>query len=179
MLLFLSLALHYDNLLLQTREKKPRESILRTEFANAIAVINKDLSKENRLKFLHWDLNKYSRKYAVSPLCIPVSVSFPLLFFMYDNASIILSLQQIYKCVGTFRKSGCLRVGLNWIFLLSSNLNFKIQWNSEFVLHWVSLTTLLLHLCMLSFTCFSQCAYYFLKLPSGVRTITYRSWFMT
>lgn len=47
---------------LKTREKKPRESILRAEFGNAIALINKDLTGENRLKFLHLDLNKYSKK---------------------------------------------------------------------------------------------------------------------
>ncbi|KAG6414276.1 hypothetical protein SASPL_126994 [Salvia splendens] len=39
----------------KTNEKKPRESILRTEFANAIDVINRDLSEERRLKFLHLD----------------------------------------------------------------------------------------------------------------------------
>ncbi|KAL0415007.1 UNVERIFIED_CONTAM: Phosphoinositide phosphatase SAC2 [Sesamum latifolium] len=65
--------LHFENLvkrygnpiiilnLIKTREKKPRESILRAEFAHAIEVINKDLTRENRLKFLHWDLSKYSR----------------------------------------------------------------------------------------------------------------------
>lgn len=65
--------LHFENLvkrygnpiiilnLIKTNEKKPRESILRTEFANAIEVINKDLPEENRLKFLHWDLHKHSR----------------------------------------------------------------------------------------------------------------------
>lgn len=65
--------LHFENLakrygnpiiilnLIKTQEKKPRESILRTEFANAIDIINKDLLEENRLKFLHWDLNKHAR----------------------------------------------------------------------------------------------------------------------
>ena len=48
---------------LQSEEKKPRESILRSEFANAIEFINKDLPNENRLKFLHWDLHKHSRRY--------------------------------------------------------------------------------------------------------------------
>lgn len=51
------------HVLLQTKEKRPRESLLRVEFAHAIESINKDLPEENRLKFLHWDLNKYSRKY--------------------------------------------------------------------------------------------------------------------
>jgi hypothetical protein len=65
--------LHFENLvkrygnpiiilnLIKTREKKPRESILRTEFANAIEYINKDLPEENHLKFLHMDLHKHSR----------------------------------------------------------------------------------------------------------------------
>ncbi|KAE8687584.1 Phosphoinositide phosphatase SAC3 [Hibiscus syriacus] len=65
--------LHFENLverygnpiiilnLIKTEEKKPRESILRQEFANAIDFINKDLSVENRLRFLHWDLHKHSR----------------------------------------------------------------------------------------------------------------------
>ncbi|KAI3803310.1 hypothetical protein L1987_31460 [Smallanthus sonchifolius] len=70
--------LHFENLtkrygnpiiilnLIKTKEKKPRESLLRVEFAHAIELINKDFPEENRLKFLHWDLNKYSRNH----LCI-------------------------------------------------------------------------------------------------------------
>ncbi|XP_011036522.1 PREDICTED: phosphoinositide phosphatase SAC2 [Populus euphratica] len=66
--------LHFENLvkrygnpiiilnLIKSHEKKPRETILRAEFANAIRFINKSLPKENRLKFLHWDLHKHSRK---------------------------------------------------------------------------------------------------------------------
>ncbi|KAI3833518.1 hypothetical protein MKW98_024517 [Papaver atlanticum] len=45
--------------LIKTREKKRRESKLRSEFAYAIEVINKDLSTENRLRFLHLDLNRH------------------------------------------------------------------------------------------------------------------------
>ncbi|KAK4483714.1 hypothetical protein RD792_010916 [Penstemon davidsonii] len=74
--------LHFENLakrygnpiiilnLIKTNEKRPRESILRTEFANAIEVINKDLIEENRLKFLHWDLNKHSRSKATNVLVL-------------------------------------------------------------------------------------------------------------
>ncbi|KAL2503377.1 Phosphoinositide phosphatase SAC4 [Forsythia ovata] len=74
--------LHFQNLvkrygnpviilnLIKTNEKKPRESILRTEFANAIEAINKDLSEEKRLKFLHWDLHKHSRSKATNVLLL-------------------------------------------------------------------------------------------------------------
>ncbi|WCJ42861.1 Phosphoinositide phosphatase family protein [Euphorbia peplus] len=74
--------LHFENLvkrygnpiiilnLIKTQEKKPRESILRAEFANAIDYINKDLSEENRLRFLHWDLHKHTRRKATSVLLL-------------------------------------------------------------------------------------------------------------
>ncbi|KAF2285126.1 hypothetical protein GH714_037994 [Hevea brasiliensis] len=74
--------LHFENLvkrygnpiiilnLIKTQEKKPRESILRAEFANAIDYINKDLSEENRLRFLHWDLHKHTRSKATNVLLL-------------------------------------------------------------------------------------------------------------
>ncbi|WZY73698.1 hypothetical protein YC2023_005938 [Brassica napus] len=74
--------LHFENLarrygnpiivlnLIKTREKRPRESILRVEFANAIKFINKGLSKEERLRPLHWDLHKHSRKKGTNVLGI-------------------------------------------------------------------------------------------------------------
>uniref|UniRef100_A0A1J3I362 Phosphoinositide phosphatase SAC2 n=1 Tax=Noccaea caerulescens TaxID=107243 RepID=A0A1J3I362_NOCCA len=74
--------LHFENLakrygtpiiilnLIKTREKRPRETILRAEFANAIRVINKGLSKEERLRPLHWDLHKHSRKKGTNVLGI-------------------------------------------------------------------------------------------------------------
>ncbi|KAF3970972.1 hypothetical protein CMV_005378 [Castanea mollissima] len=74
--------LHFENLvrrygnpiiilnLIKTHEKKPRESILRAEFANAIEFINKDLSEENRLRFLHWDLHRHSRSKATNVLLL-------------------------------------------------------------------------------------------------------------
>ncbi|KAJ0244769.1 SAC domain-containing protein [Hirschfeldia incana] len=74
--------LHFENLarrygnpivvlnLIKTREKRPRETILRVEFANAIKFINKGLSKEDRLRPLHWDLHKHSRKKGTNVLGI-------------------------------------------------------------------------------------------------------------
>ncbi|KAJ7942466.1 Phosphoinositide phosphatase [Quillaja saponaria] len=48
--------------LIKTHEKKPRETILRAEFANAISSINRNLEEESHLRFLHWDLQRHSRK---------------------------------------------------------------------------------------------------------------------
>ncbi|KAK3220618.1 hypothetical protein Dsin_014588 [Dipteronia sinensis] len=72
--------LHFENLvqrygnpiiilnLIKTREKKPRETILRAEFLNAIRTINKSLPKEYRLRFFHWDLQKHSKNRATDAL---------------------------------------------------------------------------------------------------------------
>ncbi|KAF6154210.1 hypothetical protein GIB67_043100 [Kingdonia uniflora] len=72
---FQNLAKRYGNPiiilnLIKTRERKPRESILRAEFANAIEFINKDLSDDSRLRFLHWDLHKHSRSKATNVLAL-------------------------------------------------------------------------------------------------------------
>ncbi|OIW04539.1 hypothetical protein TanjilG_13921 [Lupinus angustifolius] len=72
--------LHFDNLvnrygnpiiilnLIKTFEKKPRETILRAEYANAVRSINNSLRGENRLWFLHWDLHWHSRRKATNVL---------------------------------------------------------------------------------------------------------------
>ncbi|XP_061361914.1 phosphoinositide phosphatase SAC2-like isoform X2 [Gastrolobium bilobum] len=72
--------LHFENLvkrygnpiiilnLIKTREKKPRETILRAEFANAVRSINTNLKGDNRLRFLHWDLHRHSRCKATNVL---------------------------------------------------------------------------------------------------------------
>ncbi|KAI4344657.1 hypothetical protein L6164_011856 [Bauhinia variegata] len=104
--------LHFENLvkrygnpiiilnLIKTHEKKPRESILRSEFANAIHFINKDLSKENRLRFLHWDLHKHFRSKATNVLILLGKV-----------AAYALTLTGFFYCQGapTLRPEDCLR----------------------------------------------------------------------
>ncbi|MBA0668846.1 hypothetical protein Goklo_001723 [Gossypium klotzschianum] len=74
--------LHFENLverygnpiiilnLIKTQEKKPRESILRQEFAHVIDFINKDMSEETCLRFLHWDLHKHFRSQATNVLLL-------------------------------------------------------------------------------------------------------------
>ncbi|GLU22510.1 hypothetical protein SLE2022_385810 [Rubroshorea leprosula] len=65
--------LHFENLverygnpiiilnLIKTCEKKPRETILCTEFANAVRFINKGATEEDHLRFIPLDLHKLSR----------------------------------------------------------------------------------------------------------------------
>ncbi|KAL1224123.1 Phosphoinositide phosphatase SAC5 [Cardamine amara subsp. amara] len=59
--------------LLKAGEKKHRETILRAEFAKAIRFINRGVRKENRLKAIHFDLNKHYKSGAdgaFNHLCI-------------------------------------------------------------------------------------------------------------
>ncbi|KAK8515437.1 hypothetical protein V6N12_075479 [Hibiscus sabdariffa] len=74
--------LHFENLverygnpiiilnLIKTQEKKPRESILRQEFAHVIDFLNKDLSEETCLRFLHWDLHKHFQSQSANVLLL-------------------------------------------------------------------------------------------------------------
>ncbi|KAJ1437092.1 SAC domain [Sesbania bispinosa] len=104
--------LHFENLvkrygnpiiilnLIKTHERKPRESILRTEFGNAIDFINKDLSEENRLRFLHWDLHKHFR-----------SKSANVLLLLGKVAAYALTLTGFFYCqvTSTFRPEDCIK----------------------------------------------------------------------
>ncbi|KAL9245477.1 hypothetical protein vseg_019124 [Gypsophila vaccaria] len=65
--------LHFDDLaerygnpiivlnLIKTVEKRPREMMLRREFANAVTYLNEILSEEKHLKFIHWDFHKFAK----------------------------------------------------------------------------------------------------------------------
>ncbi|XP_019455354.1 PREDICTED: phosphoinositide phosphatase SAC3-like isoform X1 [Lupinus angustifolius] len=105
--------LHFENLakrygnpiiilnLIKTLEKKPRESILRAEFANAIDFINKDSSEENRLRFLHWDLHRHFQSKATNVLLLLGKV-----------AAYALTLTGFFYCQATptLRPEDCLKL---------------------------------------------------------------------
>ncbi|GJN30478.1 hypothetical protein PR202_gb18787 [Eleusine coracana subsp. coracana] len=76
--------------LLFTREKKPRESLLRAEFAKAIHYINKGLPEDKRLKFLHMDLSKLSRRKGTNVLAL-----------LHKVASDVLDLTEFLNCAIT------------------------------------------------------------------------------
>ncbi|XVE88570.1 hypothetical protein DITRI_Ditri19aG0079800 [Diplodiscus trichospermus] len=120
--------LHFENLvrrygnpiiilnLIKRSEKKPRETILRAEFANAIRFINKSLTKENRLRFLHWDLNRHSRK-ATNVLTLLGRV-----------ADYALNLTGIFYCQTT---PNCRSDGLLNLSCLVQNYEFSAQIPSD------------------------------------------------
>ncbi|WVZ82155.1 hypothetical protein U9M48_029450 [Paspalum notatum var. saurae] len=83
--------LHFENLrkrygnpiiilnLIKTREKRPREIILRREFDKAIKIINSGLPWEDHLRFLHWDLHKNSQSKSTNALQVLLKVAFEAL----------------------------------------------------------------------------------------------------
>lgn len=56
--------------LIKTVEKRPREMMLRREFANAVGYLNQILSEENHLKFIHWDFHKFAKSKSANVLAV-------------------------------------------------------------------------------------------------------------
>lgn len=47
---------------MQTVEKRPREMMLRREFAHAVGYLNTILPEENQVRFIHWDFHKFAKR---------------------------------------------------------------------------------------------------------------------
>ncbi|KAL1533835.1 Phosphoinositide phosphatase sac1, variant 2 [Salvia divinorum] len=56
--------------LIKTVEKRPREMMLRREFANAVGYLNQILIEENQLKFIHWDFHKFAKTKSANVLAV-------------------------------------------------------------------------------------------------------------
>ncbi|XP_022773535.1 phosphoinositide phosphatase SAC1 isoform X3 [Durio zibethinus] len=56
--------------LIKTVEKRPREMMLRREFAAAVGYLNTILSEENHLKFIHWDFHKFAKSKSANVLAV-------------------------------------------------------------------------------------------------------------
>ncbi|KAM1366199.1 hypothetical protein FF1_044285 [Malus domestica] len=72
---FEDLAMRYGNPvivlnLIKTVEKRPREMMLRREFASAVGYLNQIFSEENHLKFIHWDFHKFAKSKSANVLAV-------------------------------------------------------------------------------------------------------------
>lgn len=56
--------------LIKTVEKRPREMMLRREFANAVGYLNQILPRENHLRFIHWDFHKFAKSKSANVLAV-------------------------------------------------------------------------------------------------------------
>ncbi|KAG5150824.1 hypothetical protein JHK84_027296 [Glycine max] len=56
--------------LIKTVEKRPREMMLRREFANDVGYLNQILPVENHLRFIHWDFHKFAKSKSANVLVL-------------------------------------------------------------------------------------------------------------
>ncbi|KAG0559776.1 hypothetical protein KC19_10G128300 [Ceratodon purpureus] len=56
--------------LIKTVEKRPREMMLRREFASAVGYLNLILPSERRLNFIHWDFHKFAKSKAANVIAV-------------------------------------------------------------------------------------------------------------
>lgn len=56
--------------LIKTVEKRPREMMLRREFAHAVGYLNQILPRDNHLKFIHWDFHKFAKSKSANVLAV-------------------------------------------------------------------------------------------------------------
>ncbi|KAJ6975538.1 phosphoinositide phosphatase SAC1-like isoform X2 [Populus alba x Populus x berolinensis] len=61
--------------LIKTVEKRPREMMLRREFASAAGYLNTILPKEKQLHFIHWDFHKFAKSKSANVLAVLVAVA--------------------------------------------------------------------------------------------------------
>ncbi|XP_021767175.1 phosphoinositide phosphatase SAC1-like isoform X1 [Chenopodium quinoa] len=61
--------------LIKTVEKRPREMMLRREFANAVTYLNEIFSEEKYLTFIHWDFHKFAKTKTANVLGVLASVA--------------------------------------------------------------------------------------------------------
>ncbi|KAF8411881.1 hypothetical protein HHK36_004439 [Tetracentron sinense] len=79
--------------LIKTVEKRPREMMLRREFANAVGYLNQILSEENHLKFIHWDFHKFAKSKSANVLAVlgaVASEALDLTGFYYSGKPVII-----------------------------------------------------------------------------------------
>ncbi|KAK7404211.1 hypothetical protein VNO78_04899 [Psophocarpus tetragonolobus] len=79
--------------LIKTVEKRPREMMLRREFANAVGYLNQILPVENHLRFIHWDFHKFAKSKSANVLAVlggVASEALDLTGFYYSGKPSIL-----------------------------------------------------------------------------------------
>ncbi|VFQ94734.1 unnamed protein product [Cuscuta campestris] len=82
--------------LIKTVEKRPREMMLRREFAYAVGYLNQILTEEHQLKFIHWDFHKFAKSKSANVLAVLGGVAneaLDLTGFYYSGKPFIINRQ--------------------------------------------------------------------------------------
>ncbi|VFR00828.1 unnamed protein product [Cuscuta campestris] len=80
--------------LIKTVEKRPREMMLRREFAYAVGYLNQILTEEHQLKFIHWDFHKFAKSKSANVLAVLSGVAneaLDLTGFYYSGKPFIIN----------------------------------------------------------------------------------------
>ncbi|KAJ0025747.1 hypothetical protein Pint_07073 [Pistacia integerrima] len=79
--------------LIKTVEKRPREMMLRREFADAVGYLNTIIPEENQVRFIHWDFHKFAKSKSANVLAVLGGVASEALdltgFFYSGKPSIV------------------------------------------------------------------------------------------
>ncbi|XP_042426608.1 phosphatidylinositol-3-phosphatase SAC1-like isoform X2 [Zingiber officinale] len=114
--------------LIKTFEKRPREMMLRREFANAVGYLNQILPEESQLKFIHWDFHKFAKSKSANVLAVlgaVASEALDLTGFYYSGKPIIArkkSAQISRTSTGRDASIGDLRASSGDLARMASNL---------------------------------------------------------
>ncbi|KAL3638707.1 Phosphoinositide phosphatase sac1 [Castilleja foliolosa] len=79
--------------LIKTVEKRPREMMLRREFANSVGYLNQIFPEENHLKFIHWDFHKFAKSKSANVLAVlsgVASQALDLTGFYYSGKPLVV-----------------------------------------------------------------------------------------
>lgn len=100
--------------LIKTVEKRPREMMLRREFAYAVGYLNQILPEGSRLQFIHWDFHKFAKSKSANVLAVLGGVASQALdltgFYYSGRPSVVKSHMRQRAVVATSRESVVTRV---------------------------------------------------------------------
>lgn len=97
--------------LIKTVEKRPREMMLRREFAYAVAYLNQILPDSSRLQFIHWDFHKFAKSKSANVLAVlggVASQALDLTGFYYSGRSSSVKFQMQRKNQSSTSRDGML-----------------------------------------------------------------------
>ncbi|KAL3845647.1 hypothetical protein ACJIZ3_003050 [Penstemon smallii] len=126
--------------LIKTVEKRPREMMLRREFANAVGYLNQILSEENHLKFIHWDFHKFAKSKSANVLAVlggVASEALDLTGFYYSGKPLVVKRRALQLSrTSTARESSLRDIransgDLSRISISSDTLNSLIKQDKE------------------------------------------------
>ncbi|WOL18777.1 phosphoinositide phosphatase SAC1 [Canna indica] len=123
--------------LIKTFEKRPREMMLRREFANAVGYLNQILPEESQLKFIHWDFHKFAKSKSANVLGVlgaVASEALDLTGFYYSGKRNIVrkkSTQLSRTSTGRDTPLGDLRASSGDLGRIASNLESLVTQDKQ------------------------------------------------